>query len=221
MNRILRLILAIAFSFCTLVVSAQITIGSTIEPAKGALLDIKQNAGDITATGGLLLPRVGLTTLNSLSPLVASPTAADNTSHKGLTVYNMTNNATFKPGIYVWNGAQWSIVKEGAGADFFYMPPFNLPLGNTVNATLTYNLYTEYQTQFTQSGNTRYVSSDATLTQIPGTYDASKFIYVVPWYDNTVIQVNSISPAGVLNYTVRNTTPSDDSFITIIFVPKP
>jgi hypothetical protein len=221
MDMKLRLILAVALMFCSLTISAQVTIGSDIPPAKGALLDIKQQTGTTTATsGGLLLPRVGLTSLTSLSPLIASPTTADNTDHRGLTVYNVTSNTTFKPGIYVWDGAKWSLVKEGAGADFFYMPPFNLPLGTTVGATRTHNLYTEYQTQFTASSNSRFKSSE-TLAQIPGTYDASKFIYVVPWYDNTVITVNSISTAGLLNYTVLKTTPSDDSFITIIFVPKP
>jgi hypothetical protein len=219
----LRLTFTTAFLFCTLAISAQVSIGSDLAPAKGALLDIKQQAGNITATsGGLLLPRVGLTTINSLAPLINNPTTTDNSDHKGLTVYNVTSNATFKPGIYVWDGAKWSIIKEGAGADFFYLPPFNLPLGNVVNATLTHNLYAEYAKQFTKdANNTRYVSSEASLTQIPGTYDSSKFIYVVPWYDNTVITVNNISAAGVLNYTVLKTTPPDGSFITVVLVPKP
>ncbi|MDR0749984.1 MAG: hypothetical protein LBF62_10525 [Tannerellaceae bacterium] len=88
---------------------AQVTIGSDESPAKGALLDVKQQnsltEGGTTSTKGILFPRVELSALKSLSPLVSSPSQADNLTHKGIVVYNISNN--FKEGLYSWDGDEW------------------------------------------------------------------------------------------------------------------
>jgi hypothetical protein len=53
---------------------AQVTIGASIEPNKGAFLDLKQrdpDANNTTSDKGLLLPRVQLTDLTKLYPMLA------------------------------------------------------------------------------------------------------------------------------------------------------
>ncbi|MDR0428080.1 MAG: hypothetical protein LBH12_05705, partial [Dysgonamonadaceae bacterium] len=53
-------------------VCAQVTIGASIEPNKGAFLDLKQRDPDTnntTSDKGLLLPRVQLTDLTKLYPM--------------------------------------------------------------------------------------------------------------------------------------------------------
>jgi hypothetical protein len=105
-------------------VHAQVTIGSGKLPADGALLDVKQqdapNGGE-TSTKGVLFPRVSLTALNSLSPLVDNASDASKATHKGIVVYNVSNN--LKEGLYCWDGAKWVCIshaweREGnAGTD--------------------------------------------------------------------------------------------------------
>ncbi|MDR1203579.1 MAG: hypothetical protein LBL58_18380 [Tannerellaceae bacterium] len=92
---------------------AQVTIGSGNPPAKGALLDLKENDapnGNTTTTKGVVLPRVNLTGLNSLEPLLSAADAADpteKTTHRGLIVYNLTTTANLQEGLYCWDGAKW------------------------------------------------------------------------------------------------------------------
>lgn len=98
-------------------IRAQVTIGSTLPPRKGALLDIKGNIAsdplnltDSTAARGLLLPRVELVDINLLTPMLTPAGAANTDSmklHTGLTVYNMTENDVFSSGLYVWTGTAW------------------------------------------------------------------------------------------------------------------
>ena len=77
-----------------------------------------------------------------------------------------------------------------------------------------------YKKQFTKAGNTAWVSSNSLLTQIPEIFTANQVDFVVTYYDATVITINSISAAGVLNYNVINTNPGDQSFINIVLVKK-
>lgn len=103
---------------CSVWTSAQVTIGSAIEPAEGAILDLKEEG---ETKKGLGLPRVSLKGRTSLEPCL---TAEDNNdsderlSHIGLLVYNvnevdgMTNNTITKnemlcKGLHVWNGEEW------------------------------------------------------------------------------------------------------------------
>lgn len=200
--------IALACTLCVAGASAQVTIGANQEPKDGALLEINTSV----TKGGILFPNVALTSLTTLSPIIG--TAAE---LKGLVVYNTTTSSAdhLIKGLHVWDGARWSIVN----GDFFYLPPFNLPLLPKAD-NKTYDLYNEYQKQFT-AGHSLFVSSDGNLPRVPGIYDASKFIYVVTRYDNNLITVNSISTDGVLNYNVNNTIPADTSFMTVVMIPKP
>jgi len=61
------------------------------------------------------------------------------------------------------------------------MPSFNLPV-TAVGTGLTFNLYDEYQRQFTKSGNTQFVSSNAaaaTAIEQPTVYTDTQLDYFV------------------------------------------
>lgn len=93
---------------------AQVTIGSHLSAASGALLEIKEKditGGDLaTSTRGLMMPRVALTSLNDLFPMLTgneSDYAAQKIIHIGLIVYNTNVCAPTPLGLNVWNGSQW------------------------------------------------------------------------------------------------------------------
>jgi hypothetical protein len=100
---------------------AQVTMGSDAPPKKGAILDLNENASDasnqqVNSTKGLSLPRVKLETMNSLSPAIPDYTAGTTDStHAGLTVYNVNTASPFVEGIYTWNGKEWIYIIDGAG----------------------------------------------------------------------------------------------------------
>jgi uncharacterized protein (TIGR02145 family) len=102
---------------------AQVTIGSDIEPLSGALLDLKEKtpvapaADNTTAAKGLLLPRVSLTDLNKLYPMLPNGyAAAEDAKHTGLTVYNVNQCPAGRTiydeiGPQVWNGSRWESLR--------------------------------------------------------------------------------------------------------------
>ncbi|MDR2954512.1 MAG: hypothetical protein LBV43_05480 [Prevotella sp.] len=101
----------------------QVTIGADIEPNKGSLLDIKQLGSEnkATATKGLMLPRVNLSDLTKLYPMLENDEEyknningkqdEQNKVHTGLTVYNVGGDQCRMPylvsGVYTWDGAEW------------------------------------------------------------------------------------------------------------------
>lgn len=94
---------------------AQVTIGSSIPPVKGSLLDLKENISDttnVTSTRGLMLPRVELSNPNEL--ILGDLTIDDSDDggnqklkHTGLIVYNVNDTQPFCKGIYAWDGTEW------------------------------------------------------------------------------------------------------------------
>jgi hypothetical protein len=127
--------MAIFFMACfiTTVASAQVTIGSSITPTEGALLDLKENspaADNTTSTRGFLLPRVNLTNLkptaatgvNSLPTSIGSSATEnwDLEAHIGLVVFNVkSDQCASEPipvGSYVWSGIEWEYLgKDNSG----------------------------------------------------------------------------------------------------------
>lgn len=224
-----RIVLAIFFSLFMLNISAQVTIGSEIAPVEGALLDLKQKAPDgnnATATKGFALPRVMLESKKSLAPL-ASDTEANKKSHVGLTVYNLNyvagtvSTGALKEGLNVWDGTEWALIGGTSAPNFIYMPSFKLPLGTTVGASQTYNVYDEYKRQFSpRPTNPNYYSGSGTGYQIPGVYARNDLYYAVLDYDASIITVTGINSDGLLSYTVNSTTATAESFITIVLVVK-
>jgi len=119
MKHSLRYILILSVSlFYTYTSNAQVTIGSETKSNAGALLDLKQYNdpeainGGRNADKGLIMPRIQLKQLNTLSDIGLN--ASSNESHMGLVVYN-TNECldygmTDTKGIYVWDGDEWKKV---------------------------------------------------------------------------------------------------------------
>ena len=111
----LILLISVFFGFPAF---SQVTIGTQSSPLQGALLDLKQNddpAGGTTATKGMMYPRVALSDPNNLAPMLAGTdlAAAIKLQYKGLIVYNVTEDANFHKGLYVWDGAAWNPVQTG------------------------------------------------------------------------------------------------------------
>lgn len=94
---------------------SQATIGSSIPPLKGSLLELKEfssDANNATSTRGFMLPRVELVNRNEL--IFGNLTINDSDDggnqklkHKGLIVCNVNENQPFCKGIYVWDGTEW------------------------------------------------------------------------------------------------------------------
>lgn len=124
-----HIILIILLIFQSAIVYSQVTVGSNVPPAEGAILDLKQQASDvnyITATkGGLVLPRVKLVNTTTLLPFIEA-TVPDYNKHKelhqGLIVYNITSDAAqnLQPGIYQWDGSNWLFLKDLAYPNPWY-----------------------------------------------------------------------------------------------------
>jgi hypothetical protein len=208
----------------------QVTVGSDIAPLSGVLLDIKSHTADAnnattggTTGGGLGLPRVILTDVNSLAPFLPSAASGEKTARAGLMVYNVSTTSPFTQGVYVWDGSQWNVAGGGGGeVKYFYMPSLNIPI--TSLGAYTFNLHDAYKSQFTKAGNTTWASSNAGLTNIPSPgstlYTANELDYVVTYYDKDVITINSISAAGLMSYTVNSIVTSSKTYFNIIFVVK-
>lgn len=114
-----RILLTTLFIFLALDFYSQVTIGSSIAPNEGSLLDLKefttnnaQSNGKNTSTKGLNLPRVTLESASSLAP-TATDTPENKTSHTGLLVYNIGSKSLLD-GIYFWNGQTWVKVTDRA-----------------------------------------------------------------------------------------------------------
>lgn len=115
MKHILLLITALTLLYP---VQAQVTIGSSIEPAHGSLLDLKET-DDGSSTKGLGLPRVNLSKKDQLFPMFGKSgnviggydtqkSNIDN-EHLGLVIYNLHTDLEegLCPGVYVWEGTNW------------------------------------------------------------------------------------------------------------------
>lgn len=228
-----KIVLSILFSVAIVSVSAQVTIGSDVMPIEGALLDIKQQVANtstnVTATKGVIFPRVQLSAKGSLSPLAAD-NVTNHRTHIGTVVYNLKavegsgSVAALQIGLNVWDGSQWQSYKKQRSVllpNFFYLPQFELPLGTLSGATKTFNLYDEYKRQFSPNPtNPKFFSSGGNTVQIPGVYSVNDLIYAVLHYDSSIISVTQIDTDGTLHYTVNNTAPTTLSYITVVCIVK-
>jgi len=80
-------------------VKAQVRIGGNVAPSAAAVLDLNASDAANLATGGLVLPRVDLTSsTKQLTPGVANQI--------GTLVYNVTTTLG-SIGVYYWNGNSW------------------------------------------------------------------------------------------------------------------
>ncbi|MCC9043669.1 hypothetical protein LNQ81_13405 [Myroides sp. M-43] len=127
----------------------QTVIGGGKLPAEGAILDLKDmvvGADNVAASKGFLMPRVMLTDLTKLIPLVKTETPENKKEHIGLQVYHVGGaTSTISPGLKIWNGVNWEELYSSPKGQWIYMPPF--PLKMYLDAVQTIDLYAEYSKQ--------------------------------------------------------------------------
>lgn len=108
-------IVILIFSFPINLIS-QITVGINSTPSKAALIDAKQqidNNGLENATMGIKFPRVRLTNISELYPMLTgseSDYSTQKINNKGLIVYNVNTTSPFYEGLYCWNGSSWELL---------------------------------------------------------------------------------------------------------------
>lgn len=107
----------------------------------------------------------------------------------------------------------WTCLND-FGNYFFYMPSINIPTVN-LNVATNIDLYQIYRNQYLSPGR---ASTGAPAT-IPYFASASQLYYYVTYHDPTVIQINSISASGVMNYTPIKKA-NYDTYMNIVFVVK-
>jgi hypothetical protein len=182
----------------TPILKSQVTIGSTNDPVKGALLDLKTKDADAgtnetvegNQNGGVVLPRVKLVNGSTLEPFIATdsndwdPTNQEQTkkAHIGMMVYNLTDTGDFSPGTYVWNGAQW--VKEMIHA--------NNGLTNSGDTIRLGGALLD-STVINQGGHA--------LNFVGGTGNANGKLYLSNVKDNVPANTDSIVTLGIDNHT--------------------
>ena len=106
---------------------AQVTIGTQLQPLKGAILDLKESDapdGSQNSTSGVMMARVYLNDINSLSPILTGSDATNPSlmpQYTGLIVYNVNTTSPLTKGLYSWDGTQWvsinSSTQGGSGAN--------------------------------------------------------------------------------------------------------
>lgn len=148
---------------------AQVTIGSGIEPAQGAILQLKENENtSVNSTKGLAMPRVLLNTNNDFDPILAGASVEDKSAHEGLTVYHV-GSVNLCAGLYVWNNSVWhrlpkpceiSIICASVQVNGTYSVGTMLTQTNTITLQInvpaasdggTYHIYTDTQNGITFS----------------------------------------------------------------------
>ena len=128
----------ILYAFFAIPMQSQVTIGLESIPLQGVLLDLKESDetnGNSNSDNGLVLPRVILSDLNSLSPMLTGSELSDGAlklKHTGLVVYNVNTSAPFEKGLYVWDGAKWNLLKANPSVNVTADNGLNLSGGSTV-----------------------------------------------------------------------------------------
>lgn len=87
---------------CSLQIEAQVTIGSSEQPDKDALLDLKQGSSGVS-NKGFLMARVALTSTTSPLPLTSFVS--------GMIVFNTATVEDVVPGLYYSDGYRWILLK--------------------------------------------------------------------------------------------------------------
>lgn len=208
-------LLMFCLTMAAITLKAQVGI-NTEDPQ--ATLHVMSHATNSTTSEGIIAP-------NLTRAQVIGKDAQYGAAQKGAYVYitSVDGTETVKTahitttGYYFFNGDMWQPMDYTP--EFLYLPSFNLPMPS-VSTGLTYDLYTKvYKAQFSKSGNNTFVCSNPAMTEVTPLYNADQLDFIVLNYDNTVLKVNSISPAGVINYDVLDTDPGN-TFINIALVVK-
>lgn len=221
-KRTLYLLFVIIFALRVGPVSAQVTIGSGIEPLKGALLDLKESesTNDVTSTKGMVLPRVAIRDLTKLSPAVSAGPEEDPKTYAGLTVYNTKDSIPLSKGIYVWDGEKWGKAGVRKEIKFFYMPSIAIKT-DVIGKQQNLDLYGIYKGLF-ESPKLRGggdIANNPTPKSIPF-YKQDELYYYITDYDESVFSDMKLLLTGTLIYTVKAAPADGCSYINIVFVVK-
>ena len=198
----------------SLLLQAQVTIGSGNVPDPNALLDLHENT-DKSSTKGLLLPRVSLQATNLATPLT--------THEMGMTVYNIATSPNsvdpkyyLSPGFYYNDGTKW-VRLNNSYTNWFFMP--SVSFDTSADATgQTKDLYALYKSQFDGTSPT-FVKSAGAPASVPYIPAADELFYYITSYDANVFSNISITANGVMTYDV-DAAATDCSYINIVFVLK-
>lgn len=190
----------------------QIVIGGGTLPVEGALLDLKdRQAGNdnITANKGFLMPRVMLTDINKLTPLVKTETPDNKKEHIGLQVYHIggAGNA-ISPGLKIWNGIMWEEFFSTPKGQWIYMPPFPLKMYDSAEQKV--DLYAEYSRQI-KDKTTLWGSNEVTFIIIGS--DSSAFVAPGP-----IITTSPYTHTLTFKAAIGKLTAA--SYLNIIIVKK-
>lgn len=178
------------------VLEAQVGVNTSSPHASSAL--------DVVSPGnnqGVLLPRMTTTQKTS----IVSPAG-------GLIVYD-TDKRCLSQNVGTSTVPVW-ICLEQVQNRFFYMPSVAVN-ASALGTNKNLDLYLAYKTQF----NTPMSSSAGAPVSIPYFTNATDLNYYVTSFDNTVLKINSISNAGVVNYDIIKVADYA-SFMNVVFVIK-
>ncbi|MDR0546940.1 MAG: hypothetical protein LBG77_05090 [Dysgonamonadaceae bacterium] len=177
--------------------NAQVTIGSAVDPVKGALLELKEQAADtnnITASKGLMYPRVKLSSRTDLFPMfekaagsgvanadynTPAKKAAEDLAHVGLMVYN-TGSSEVGEGLCVWTGTNWRKIDDSPSekaAINGQLTVNDLALSPAFRANYSYGgnnpAYKGYmEVLYTEGNGGSYAGGEVLTGTIPGTSNA-------------------------------------------------
>ena len=196
---------------------AQTTIGSLDTP--NATLDVRSLPGVTNSSDGIITPKLtgdelfakasGTYGANQNGALVYVTAAASAGNQTGKTVNVKT------PGYYYYDSASnvW-IALARREAEWFFMPQWLIPT-TKLPGNQTVNLFNAYSTSI--SGAIKSGGDDFSVVHPVKT--ANDYDYYVVCYDPTVFSNVSISPLGILNYTIIGKA-TDKTYINIIFVRR-
>jgi hypothetical protein len=147
----------------SVVLNAQVTIGSGVPPNESALLDLKENNLN-SSVRGLLLPRVALVATTNPAPLPG------NVHVKGMFVYNTATTATANgvtPGVYYNDGTKWERIAVGDASSGSYNIGTNATLILTGTGT-TADPYLLARAAITGDVSVPVGSNTATIERLQG-----------------------------------------------------
>jgi hypothetical protein len=149
--------------------TSQVTIGTIEQPLEGTLLDLKESTvlnGGANSQKGLMLPRVTLTNLTSLSPILSggnenNPTLKPN--YTGLIVYNVSTTTPFVKGLYSWDGTKWNLLSPISASSGLNLSNDTIKLGGALTQPTYINLNSNDLVVATIAGTTTFDHSNGDL----------------------------------------------------------
>jgi hypothetical protein len=207
---------------CSVNISAQVNIGTIDPPHAAAVLDLSQKEASDPARG-LLMPRVNLDALTSFR----LPITATDTEEKaaGMIVYNLAENASVCPGLYVWDGSEWRRLQEACP---LYIPPVTVEPLVCSSLVIPPVRFMAYNLGADPTLDTPKKQMEYLITQNSGTTDARVYGGLYQWgrarsdlahgasTDGTYLRYS-----GATNHATSGTTdaPVDNLFYTTNLSP--